>query len=276
MFHNRYVHPGNMIVAVSGDFDRDNLLMKLENAFSDWPIGETGPTTFPAPKYTPQPGVYMIDKPGVNQGRVSIGHRSVVRGSPDEFALQIMNGILGGAGFRSRLFARVRSDEGLAYNTGSRFHQGVYYPEDFICWFQSKNNSCAYAAKIVLDEIRRLREEPVSEKDVQDAIAYFVESFPQRFPNKMAILETYVDDEYTGRDPNYWQTYLDNLRKVTPEDVRRVARKYVHPDQLVILAVGDADAIFKGGYDKAPDLTFAAFGPVKRLPPRDPDTLKRR
>lgn len=274
-FHRKYYHPGNMILAVSGDFSRADMLKKLEKAFSDWPAGETGPTTFPAPDFTPKPGVYVLQKEGVNQGRVSIGHLGNVRGSPDEYALMVMNGILGAGGFRSRLVAKVRSDEGLAYNTGSRFGQGVYYRSDFRAWFQSKSNSCAYATRLVLDEIKRLREEKPSQVDVDDSIAFYVESFPQRFETKTALLGTYANDEYTGRDPVYWQTYLDNLRKVTPDDVFRVAQKYLHPDQLVVLAVGDADAIMAGGHDKAPDLKFDAFGPVTRLPLRDPDTMKR-
>ncbi len=274
-FHKKYVHPANMLVTVTGDFDRTEMLRKLEGVFGDWPVGETGPTTFPAPNYTPKPGVYLLNKEGVNQGRVAIGHRSIKRGSPDEFPLMVMNGILGASGFRSRLVARVRSDEGLAYNTGSRFSQGTYFPGSFQCWFQSKSNSCAYAARIVLDEINRLRTELVSQEDIDDTVAYNVESFPQRFQTRAALLGTYASDEYTGRNPKYWLTYTDNLKRVTREDVLRVAKKYLHPDQLVILGVGDADAIFTGGHDKAPNLKFSEFGHVTRLPLRDPDTLSR-
>ncbi len=274
-FHRRFIHPGNMLIAVSGDFDRASMLNKLEQLFGDWPIGETGPAGFNAPTHKPKPGVYLIHKDGVNQGRVTIGHKSIVRGSPDEFPLRVMQGILGASGFRSRLVARVRSDEGLAYNTGARFEQGVYYPGDFTAWFQSKSNSCAYATKIVLEEINRIRNEKVSQQDVDDAVAFAVESFPQRFPNKMAILRTYLADEYTGRDPGFWQSYVDRIKRVTPDDVLRVAKKYLHPDELVILAVGDSSAIRKGGHDKAPDLHLDAFGKVTELPLRDPDTLTR-
>lgn len=274
-FHGKYVHPANLIVAVAGDFGRAAMLGKLEKAFGGWPIGETGPTTFPKPLHTPKPGVYVVNKKDVNQGRVTIGHKAIMRGTADEFPLHVMNAILGASGFRSRLVSRVRSDEGLAYNTGSRFEQGVYYPGDFACWFQSKSNSCAYATRIVLEEINRLREKPVGSDDLKDAIAYFVESFPQRFPDKQSLLETYAQDEYTGRDPNYWRTFVDRIKQVTPEEVQDVAQKHLRPGQLVILAVGDADALMAGGYDKAPDLKLSAFGKVTTLPLRDPDTLER-
>lgn len=274
-FHRKYVHPANMIVAVTGDFDRKAMIEKLEKMFAGWPAGEPAPKKFEAADYKPKPGVYVVNKTDVNQGRVSIGHEAIMRGSPDEFALQVMNGILGASGFRSRIVARVRSDEGLAYNSGSRFIQGVWYPGDFRAWFQSKSNSCAYATKIILEEIERLRSEKVSQKDVDDTVNFYVESFPQRFQNKMAVMSAYADDEYTGRDPMYWQSYIENLKKVTPDDVQRVAQKYLHRDKLVLLAVGDADAICAGGYDKDAGLKFESFGPVTRLPLRDPETMRR-
>ncbi len=274
-FHAKSVHPGNMIVAVSGDFDRALMLKKLQAAFADWPAGESGPRSFPKPTHYLEPGIYLIHKEDVNQGRVTMGHKAIMRGTPDEFPLMVMNGVLGGAGFKSRLFTRIRSDEGLAYNTGSRFEQGVYFPGDFTCWFQSKSNSCAYAMEIVLDEIDRLRNEKVKEAEIAEFISFYVESFPQRFPTKMSLLETYVSDEYTGRDPDYWQTYIENIKRVTPEDVLRVAQRHLYPEQLVILAVGDAAAIRTGGYDKAPHTTLDDLGEVKVLPLRDPDTLIR-
>jgi predicted Zn-dependent peptidase len=274
-FHRKYIHPGNMIIAVAGDFDRKEMLKKLEKAFSAWPSGEKSPRTFPKPNYEPKPGVYVIDKKDVNQGRVTIGHKGVMRGSPDEFALQVMNGILGASGFRSRLLAKVRSEEGLAYNTGSQFGQGIYWPGNFRAWFQSKSNSCAYAAGLTFIEIRRLINEKVTQQDVDDTVNFYVESLPQRFESKLVTLETFTSDEYTGRDPKYWETYVENLKEVTPEDVQRVAQKYLQPDNMVILAVGDAEAIINGGYDKAPTMKLDNLGPLTRLPLRDPETMKR-
>lgn len=274
-FHRKYVHPGKMILAVAGDFDRAAMLQKLEATFAGWPAGDPAPTSFPKPTYSPKPGVYAIHKEDVNQGRISVGHLGIERGSPDQYAIHVMNGILGASGFRSRIVARVRSDEGLAYNSGSRFGQGVYFPGTFRAWFQSKSNSCAYALRIVLEEITRITTEKVTDQDVKDTVAFTVESFPQRFQSKMSVLRTYVSDEYTGRDPAYWQTYIENLKKVTPDDVLRVAKKYLHPDKAVILAVGNMDDVLTGGYDKAPDLKFRAFGSITRLPLRNPETMKR-
>jgi predicted Zn-dependent peptidase len=211
----------------------------------------------------------------VNQGRVSIGHKSVMRGSPDEFPLFVMNAILGGSGFQSRITERVRSREGLAYSVGSQFEQGTYYPGDFRCYFQSKSNACAYATQLVFEEIERIRTEKVPQEELDNTISLFAEFFPQRFSTMMSVLRTYAGDEYTGRDPHYWQTYVENLRKVTADDVLRVARQYLHPDKLVILAVGQSEDLIKGGHDKDPEVAFERFGTVKKLNLRDPDMLKR-
>ena len=274
-FHSKYYHPGNMMVALAGDFDRAEMLAKIERAFGDWPVGETAPKTFPEPRHELQPGVYVVDKEDVNQGRVSIGHKSVLRGTPDEFALRMMDTILGAGSFQSRLVKRVRSQEGLAYSVRSRFGQGVYYPGSFRCSFQSKSDACAYATGLVVDEINRLRTEKVDQDELDRAISRLVESFPQRFQSKMALLTTYLSDEYTGRAPEYWQTYVANLKRVTTDDILRVAQEHLHPDRLVILAVGQTDALLAGGHDKDPDIRFDRFGDVATLPLRDPDTLKR-
>ena len=274
-FHHKYYHPGNMLLAVAGDFDRAEMLKKLEQAFADWPVGEIASTDFPAPKEEPTPGVYLVQKEDVNQGRVSIGHKSVKRGSPDEFPLFVMNAILGGSGFQSRITAKVRAREGLAYSAGSQYSQGAYYPGDFRCFFQSKTNACAYATQLVLEEIERIRTEKVSQDELERTISLFVGYFPQQFPDKLSLMDTYVRFEYSGREPDYLQTYVEKLKQVKADDVLRVAQEYLHPDKLVILAVGDSEGIRAGGHDKSPELNFDKFGKVNMWQPRDPDTLKR-
>ncbi|MFH1747358.1 MAG: pitrilysin family protein [Planctomycetota bacterium] len=274
-FHREYYHPGNMIVTATGDFDRKEMLAKIEQAFGDWPVGQVAAKTFPAPEHEPEPGVYVVQKDDVNQGRVSLGHKAIMRGSPDEFALIVMDTILGQGGFQSRLVQKVRSEEGLAYSVGSNFGQGTYYPGNFWCFFQSKSNACAYATQLVLNEINRLRTEKVGQEELDGTLSQLIESFPQRFPNKGAILRTYVADEYTGRDPAYWETYVEQLKSVTSEDILRVAQQYLHPDQLVILVVGDTEVLIAGGHDKDPEVGLERFGKVTKLLPRDPDTLTR-
>ena len=274
-FHRAHVHPGAFTFAISGDFQTADLVAKLDAAMAGWPIPTTGPAAVPTFAHLAVPGVYLVDKPAVNQGRVSIGHVGLRRGHPDEIAVDVMNDILGGAGFTSRIMARVRSDEGLAYSAGSGFVPGIHYPGWFRAGFQSKSSSVARAARIVLDEIDRIRREPVSAEELDLVKTSAIEIFPRYFASAGAVAGTFANDEATGRDPRYWQTYRDKVRAVTVEDVLRVAREHLRPERLVILIVGDAAAIQKGDADH-PAFTLESLGggrpPVRILLP-NPLTL---
>jgi zinc protease len=274
-FHKAYYIPANFIFAVSGDFRTDELKTKLEQAMAGWTgSGERVPPV-PQPDYTPVPGVYMVNKADVNQARVSLGHLGIQRGNPDEFAIDMMNDILGGSGFTSRIMNRVRSDEGLAYSAGSSFAPGVYYEGVFRAYFQSKSATAAQATQIVLDEIERIRKERVSPDELETVKNNAIEIFPRFFSTPAAVAGTFANDEFTGRPAGYWETYRDNIRKVSVGDVLRVAQKYLHPDKLVILAVGNVDDILKGNPDD-PQYSFekiAGGKPITRVPLPDPNTM---
>jgi zinc protease len=270
-FHRKYYHPGNMILAVSGDFRSAEMKAKLENAMAGWMSSGVTVPKIPKPDFAPVPGIYMVNKPDVNQGRVSIGHLGIVRGNPDEFAIDMMNEILGGSGFTSRIMNRVRTDEGLAYDAGSNYTAGVYYEGQFLAAFQSKSATAAQAAQIVLDEIQRIRTTKVSAEELQTVKNQAIEVFPRLFASASAIAETFARDEFTGRAPDYWDTYRAKVKAVAVEDVQRVARQYLHPDNLVILAVGNAEDMLKGNPDK-PEFSFQKMGNGKivRIPLPDP------
>jgi len=275
-FHKKWIHPANFIVAASGDFDRQAMIDKLKALFANWPYqGETSPA-IPGDIQFAKPGVYIVNK-DVNQGRVSMLLPGIERGNPDQFAISVMNDILGGGGFTSRIMNRVRSDEGLAYSAGSSFPAGVYFPSTFTAGFQSKSRTVAYAASIVLEEIQRIRTQPVSAEDLATTKTSFIETFPRRFSTKTQIAGTFASDEFTGRyaeDPDYWKTYRDKIREVTVEEVQRVAANYLDTDQLVILVVGQKDEILKGHPDHDVQLPSLTSGSVVDVPLRDPLTME--
>jgi zinc protease len=274
-FHEQFVHPGNMMLSVAGDFDRDDMIGHLENAFADWPVREPWQEPVPEPTHQPEPGIYMIDKPDVNQGRVSVGHLGIMQDNPDRFAVQVMNGILGGSGFTSRITSRVRSDEGLAYSAGSSLSMGMHYPGTFRAFFQSRSETCAYAAAIVIEEIERIRGDNVSDEELSVQKNSMLEAFPRNFASANQTVSLYARDEFEGRDPERWLAYRDNIRAVTADDVRRVAEEYLHPNALIILAVGNVDDMLEG--DPRFGASFDEMGslPVIRIPLRNPLTLKK-
>ncbi len=274
-FHQRYYQPANFIVAVSGDFQVEPMKERLNALLGRWPDAGGSSAEIPEPGHTPVAGVYMVHKEDVNQGRVSIGHLGLERGHPDQFAVELMNDILGGSGFTSRITERVRSDEGLAYSAFSSFSFGVHFPGTFRAGFQSKSATCAEATQIVIDEIARIRSEMVSEDELETVRTGAIEIFPRFFSSAGAIARTFANDELTGREYDYWNTYRDRLKAVTREDVLRVAQEHLHPDRLVILAVGDVEAMLAGNPDK-PQYQFEKLAPdgkIVRIPLPDPLTM---
>ena len=267
--HQRYYHPSALIFSVSGDFETKDMLAKLASALADgWPGEKTGVPEVPAPDHKPKPGVYMVNKSDVNQSRVSIAHIGIQRDNPDHLAVGIMNSILGGGGFTSRIMTRVRSDEGLAYSAGSSFRAGTYYPGTFRASFQSRNPTCAQAAAIVLEEIDKMQSEKVSAEELDTAKNYTIEIFPRFFATASIVAGTFASDEYTGREKDYWEKYRDRIAAVTRDEVLRVAQKYIHPDEFVILAVGNVEEMIKGNPDK-PGYKFeklAKDGEIHQIP----------
>jgi zinc protease len=276
-FQRRYVGPRNFILAVSGDFDRATMVRKLEKAFGKWPTTGERPATPTAPARPSQAGWYMVEK-DVNQGRVSIGLPTIDRYDADWAAARIMNDILGGGGFTARLVNRIRSDEGLAYSVNSRIEGGTYYAEPWRLVFQSKVRSVAFATQIAMTEIQRMRDSLVTPTELEASRAKFVESLPTQFETAGAIAGVLAVEELTGRyerDPAYFADYATRLNAVTAEDVRRVARRLLDPARMTVLMVGDTKSMLLGDDKHDASIVKMAGGDPKRLPLRDPLTMKR-
>ena len=274
-FQTRWFHPSNFVVAVSGDFATNTMRDQLDHLFADWPGSSAALPPVPTQADFASPGLYLVDK-DVNQGRVSLLLPGIQRDNPDFFPILIMNEILGGGGFISRIVNRVRSDEGLAYSAGSRFPGGTYFPLSFTAAFQSKSRTVAYAISIVLEEMARMAKEPVSDEELNRAKSGQIDRFPRTFATKTQIANTLADDELTGRyrkEPDYWRKYRERVKGVTADDVMRVAKRYLTRDKLAILVVGQKNEIMLGHPNHPVDLPGLA-GKVVDLPLRDPLTMK--
>lgn len=273
-FHRQWVHPRTMIAAVSGAFETNDMLARLERAFADWPspaptVPEVPDTIDPA-----APGLYRIQK-DVNQGRVSVGLPTVRRDHPDVHALEVMNEILGGPGFTSRLMRTIRSNEGLAYAASSSLSAGAFYPGRFRAAFQSKSRTVLWATELVLHEIERMRESRVSEEELELVKSSIIKTFPSSFATRGQVMSLFALDEYTERDPSYWQAYRERIRAVGAEDVQRVAREHLVPERMIVLMVGNQADI--GAGDEAHPVTLESLAPggrVTELGLRDPLTMK--
>ena len=270
--HAQIIHPGNMIVAVSGDFAVEEMLEKLAKAFDGWERGAVAPDP-KVPEAVLIPGLYHVQK-DIPQGKVVLGKRGIVRDDPDAIPLLLLNEILGAGGFTSRLMQKVRSNEGLAYSVRSILSQRVNYPGAFQATFESKNQTVALATKIVLGEIALIRQQPVTDEEIEVAKQGLIETFPRQFESKPTTLQVFVNDEWTNRPKDYWRTFREKVRTVTKDDLIRVAKKHLDPSQMAILVVGDWEAIAPGDLEGRATMKEFFDGEVKHLPLRDPLTLE--
>jgi predicted Zn-dependent peptidase len=267
--HAQYFFPKNIILAASGDFNKAELKAKINKIIAAWKNKPLTIPSFPKKFPQPEPGVYFIQKQ-ITQGYVSLGHLGLEDTNPDYFAVQVMNFILGGGSFSSRITTKVRSDEGLSYNQGSRFSYRWGFPGTFSGYVQTKSSTVGYAISLILNEFNRIRKEPVSDAEMETAINYYIESFSNSFESPQATMSTFANLEMTGRPLDYYKTFRDKISAVTKAKVQEVANKYIQPDKAVIMIVGDFEPCNKGG-DKWPG-PLDKLGKVHRISLRDPMT----
>jgi zinc protease len=267
--HAEFFFPKNIILAAAGDFSKPALVKKVNAIVGPW---KNGRAAFPAFSRTfPQvePGVYFIQKK-INQGYISLGHLGIEDTNPDYYAVQVMNFILGGGSFTSRITTKVRSDEGLAYNTGSRFTYRWGFPGTFSGYVQTKSATAGYAISLILKEFERIRKEPVSDAELATAVDYYLESFSDNFTSPLMTMTSFAMLEMQGKPMDYYKTYRDKIRLVTKEKVLEMAQKYIHPEQAAIMIVGDWEACNKGSDKFSGPLD--KLGKIHRISLRDPLT----
>ncbi|HJV22591.1 MAG TPA: pitrilysin family protein [Holophagaceae bacterium] len=275
--HARLMHPDNFILSVAGNFDRkamEKLLNETFGALKAGPKAQKSPA-IPTPTFAAKPGIYVVDK-DVNQGRVTLNLPGLRRTDPDFYAVTVMNDILGGGGFTSRLVKKIRSDEGLAYSAGSGFTSGLLFPGDFRAVFQSKSRSVAFGVRLALAEMEKMRTAPVSAEELAVAKGSLVDGFPSSFSNKAAVAGIFATYDHAGLDPDQLLgEFRAKVQAVTAADVLRVAQKYLTLDKVAILVVGKASEVEEGDVKDHPGkLSEAAKLPLVKLPLRDPLTLK--
>lgn len=249
-WYRKYWGANNAILVVSGDFNKTEMLEGLEGTFGQWRDAEKAVPPIPEVRQAATAGVYMIEPEVIpNQGVIRIGHVGLMQDDPDYPAVDLMNYILGGGSFSSRITKIVRSDHGLAYSTGSRFSGGALYPGTFTASCQTKNSTVVFAAQLMMNEIERIRTEPVSEQDLEFAKTARVSAFPAQFSSTSRILRNFANLEFNGRPMDYYDTYEERYSKVTLDDIGRVAEKYLRPDMMIIMVAGNIEEC-RAGADK--------------------------
>lgn len=236
-FHSTRYGPNYTIIAVVGDVSEKEIRQLLDDYFKTWKKKEQPLQLSVQPPVLEKMVVQKIDK-SITQANIDMGHIGISRENPDYYAVMIMNYILGGGGFSSRLMDNIRDNKGLAYDVHSGF-SARKEPGAFSVSIQTKNESANDVIEETLKEIRRIQKEPVSEKELADAKAYITGSFPLKMDTyaKIAGMLTSVEIYALGLD--YPQRYPGLINSVSRDDIQRVAKKYLRPDAMAIVVVAD-------------------------------------
>lgn len=235
--HKKYFTPKGMILAVSGDFNRKELIAKLEKLFGDWQPEEPKVPAVALPLMNSEKRV-LLAKKQVSQSVIRMGHLGLEKNNPDQYAVRVMDYILGG-GFTSRLTQEIRSNQGLAYHAGSRFDIGRRFPGTFVAETETKSGSTVKAITLMSDIIAGMTKELVSEEELKQAKESIINSFIFGFARADYIVTQQARLDYYDFPQGYLENFRDNIAKVSREDVLRVARKYLHPEAMTIMVVGD-------------------------------------
>ena len=242
-FQKAYYQPGRAIITVVGDVTPAKVKASVEKALAEWAKGGDKPS-FDYPKLPElQPAkIYLVDKPGAAQSVVNIGLPGPPRNTPDYFALQVLNTILGGQ-FQSRLNANLREQKGYSYGVNSGFNYGKG-PGAF------RAGGAIFSAKTdaaLIEFMKELKgivgEKPITDEEIKTAKESLIQGLPQRFASVTAISGAITSLKTQGLPDDYYQTYAKNVSAVTKEDLLRVAKRYINLNHLAIVIVGDRAAV---------------------------------
>lgn len=256
-FHRNTIHPNGMLLGVTGDFTKDEMLAALRKVFGDWQKGTVPELKIPdvSDADMSHSVVRFINK-DTSQTHLRVGHLSIKESDPDYVALAIVNDILGGSSFRSRLFNDVRTKRGLAYSVGSRLMTGMHDQGVWLMRAETKLTSTQDVIERFVANMERMREEPVTDAELAEAKEAYVNSFVFSFASSSAIVSRLIELEYDGLPKDFLQQLRAQVIQLTKDDVLAAAKKHLHPDRLKIIAVGLGDALAKA---------LSTFGDVKEI-----------
>lgn len=254
-FHAAHFHAGNATLIVVGDVNPAALLPNLEAAFGLWEKKPISQPTWPTVKQVASRRIYLVDKPGAAQSVIRIGRIGVQRTTEDYFPLLVMNTILGGS-FTSRLNQNLRETNQYAYGAGSSFDMRVL-PGPFLAASDVFTNVTDKALNEFMKELNNILQ-PVSDEELTRAKNYLALGYPDNFQSVGQIAGQLGEVVSYNLPDDYFNTYIQRVQAVTKADVERVARKYLDPEKVAIIIVGDRKTIEKGVRD-------LKLGPVEVL-----------
>ena len=244
-FYETFYRPNNAVLIVVGDTDMNSLTPKLESAFKNWQPGEVPKMNIPEARSREKSVIYLVDRPGAAQSVISVGQVGVPRNSDDFYALQVLNTMLGGQ-FVSRINLNLREDKGYTYGARSNFswRRGA---GPFIATAPVQSFSTKESVIEIMKELRGIRGEiPVTPQELDYSKQSIIRRFPSGFETVDQMASQLVNMVVYDLPPTYFNDFITKVNSVSMEDVNRVANKYLTPDRMAIVVVGDRKAIEAG------------------------------
>ncbi len=240
-FHKNIFVPNNAVFVAVGDVDRDDLVKQIEKHFGDWAQGETNIPSFPEPPERTERTITIVDRQGSAQSNIVLANSGMDRGNPDYFAAIVMNQVLG-AGASSRVFMNLREEKGYTYGAYTRLDTRKL-AGDFEATAEVRTPVTGDSLKEFFYELDRIRTEKVSDDELADAKNFLTGVFPIRAETQEGLTGLLVNQQLYSLPEDYLQTYRDNINVVTADNIQRVANKYIQPEKMAIVLVGDAEDI---------------------------------
>jgi zinc protease len=242
-WHKQHLAPNNILFGITGDFDPKQMEAALRQAFESLPKGPRAEP--PKIEFTPtKPGLYLVTKTDVNQSDIRMVGLGIDRKNPDYFALVVMNEVMGG-GFSSRLFSNLRTKAGLAYSVYGGIGSAWDHPGVTEIGIGTKSATTLQAIQGLWQQLDEMRTVPPTQTELQRAKDNILNSFIFRFDTPGKVLRERMAYEYYGFPANWLEQYRAAIDKITTADVKRVADKYIHKDQLAVLVVGNPEEFGK-------------------------------
>ena len=231
---------------------------RWEGNFGDWEPAPGEPPPVPLPRASPPPAVYLAAK-SFPQTTIVLGHLAPSLQSPDYYSFSLLNYILGGAGFNSRLTGEIRSNRGLAYSVGSWYRGGDGYGI-LTAWCKTGNDTVAAAAPLMLEVMEAVRRGGVTEEELRWAKKAVINNLIFSIDSAAEIVSRRMSHEYQGLPPDYMERFPERIRAVTREEVGRVAGAFLRPREAAVVVVGEPEAV---------EDAFAGFGPIRKIELRE-------
>jgi predicted Zn-dependent peptidase len=240
-YYDKYYKPAGGLIGVTGDVSNKEIVAKLEKMLGGWKGAPPEPPKFPLDPPIQQKKIVLINRPNSVQTYLMVANRAIGRNDPDYIACMLMNQVLG-SGPASRLFRNIREEKGYTYGINSSF-SASWYLNHFTTSTNVRTEVTGAALEEILKEFRDVRDRPVSADELDGARHAMVGSFALSLESSASLLSRAMQLKEYNFAADYWDKYPAAVMKLTAEQVRQTARKYVPADDFQIVAVGDADKI---------------------------------